>query len=279
MKIKRMSTLLLGILFGYIVLCAIAWFYQGKLIFPGSQQLTSLYNNFEAQQLALVHDGVTLQGWHLENTNVDNAHVLIYFGGNAEDVAGMLPLLDKLPIRHIYTFNYRGYGLSNGLPSQTGFYTDALAIYDRAAALHTDGNSRFFVMGRSLGSAVSGYLATRRPLQGLILLAPLKSALQNGQRTLPFVPVRWLMKHPFDLQGIAADIQAPTLMLIANNDAVIPTADSLETWQSLTGPKELVRLEEVGHNNLFDNPATFTAVERFLRRHSEKPIPVEQGYR
>lgn len=266
MKIKRMSTILLGLLICYLLLCGVAWFYQSKLIFPGSQQLTAHYQNFASREFILEQDDVTLQGWHLENLDAANSHVLFYFGGNAEDVAGMLPVLSRLPVRHVYTFNYRGYGLSDGLPSQTGFYADALAIYDRAASLHSGENVRFFVMGRSLGSAVTGYLATQKPMHGVVLLAPLKSALQNGQRTLPFVPVKWLMKHPFDLQGIASQITAPTLMLIANDDVVIPVADSLETWESLGGDKELVRLEKVGHNNLFDNPATFKAIERFLQQ-------------
>lgn len=269
MKIKRMSTILLGLILCYLLLCAVAWCYQGKLIFPGSQPLTSQYRHFADRELTLVQDDVNLQGWHLENPAANHSHVLLYFGGNAEDVAGMLPILSQLPIRHIYTFNYRSYGLSDGLPSQTGFYADALAIYNHAASLHPGENVRFFVMGRSLGSAVAGYLASQKPVQGVLLLAPLKSALQNGQRTLPFVPVKWLMKHPFDLQGIAHHISAPTLMLIANNDRVIPVADSLETWQSLGGEKELIRLENVGHNNLFDNPATFEAVKRFLQQKSE----------
>lgn len=272
MKIKRMLTLFLGLLLFYLLICGVAWFYQGKLIFPGSRQLTNLYTDFEARQLSLVSDEITLQGWHLDNPDSDNHHVLIYFGGNAEDVAGMLPVLARLPVRHVYTFNYRGYGLSDGLPSQTGFYADALTIYDRAASLHNHPDSRFFVMGRSLGTAVGGYLASERPTSGLVLLAPLKSALQNGQRTLPFVPVKWLMKHPFDLQGIAHRITASTLMLIAREDAVIPEADSLETWESLAGEKTLIHLENVGHNNLFDNPATFRAVEEFIRRYSDSPL-------
>jgi pimeloyl-ACP methyl ester carboxylesterase len=264
MKTRPMLTILFCLIVFYLVFCALAFLFQTRLIFPRAQAQASLYTTYAPQQITLQRDNVLLQGWQLENPAAPHDMVLLYFGGNAEDVISMLPTLKKIGARFIYTFNYRGYGFSEGSPSQAALYEDALAIYDHIARQHNLDQTQVLVMGRSLGSAVAGYLATQRKTDKLVLLTPLKSATQNGQRMLPLVPVRWLIQHPFDLKAHAAQFTSPVLMLIGDADVVIPPRDSRETYAAITTPKRLVDLPGVGHNNLFDNPNALKAIHEFI---------------
>src|SRR5690606_38136810 len=211
-------------------------------------------------------DNVKLEGWALgdaENPADGDALILIYFGGNGEDVVTMLPKLEKFGATKTYAFNYRGYGNSEGKASQELLFEDALAIYDHISAQHS-GNARIVIVGRSLGTAVAGYLATQRDIHGLILLTPLSSAIANGQRILPFLPIKYLIRHPFDLKTLAKDFTCPVLVLIAEADTVIPPTDSQQTYDAITSPKHLVKLPGVGHGNVFDNPNALKAVRQFL---------------
>lgn len=261
----RMAITLIWLAGFYGAFCALAFFFQTALIFPGTFTDAGAYKKFAQQEIALEHDGVRLQGWHFHNTDIEQDTLVIYFGGNGEDVVYMLPRLQKLGVANVFAFNYRGYGLSEGSPSQTALYVDALAIYDQVAAPHIDEQTRVVVIGRSLGSAVAGQLVNQRPSHGLILLTPLRSATHSGQTALPFLPVRWLIRHPLDLYSEADKIAVPVLMIVADGDTVISPRDSLETYAAITSPKQLVQLPEVGHNNLFSDADAFTAMQRFVR--------------
>lgn len=235
---------------------------QDQLLFPGADSSAGVYYRYHNSEHSLEREGIRLQGWHRRNPQGRPQQVLLYFGGNAEDGVTALPMLDSLGAEHAYTFNYRGYGQSQGKPSQAALFADALAIFDQLAQNHPQGE--FVVIGRSLGSAMAGHVASQRSLQGLILLTPLKSAKASGQRTYPFLPVGLLIRHPLDLHAIAPQIQAPSLVLIAEQDRVINPEHSLATFAALAGAKQLVRLPGVGHNNLFDNPQTLASMQAFL---------------
>lgn len=260
-----MLNILLFIILCYLIFCALAFLWQTRLIFPRAKGADSVYAQYAAHQINLQQEEVLLSGWRLENPAAENEAVLLYFGGNAEDVIDLLPTLQRIGPRYIYTYNYRGYGRSEGTPSEAAFYEDAQAIYDELARRHDLSASSIVVMGRSLGSAVAGYLATRRRVDKLILLTPLKSALENGRRRFPILPVKWLLQHPFALITHAERITCPVLMLIGDADVVIPPKDSLATYAAIHSPKELLELPGVGHNNVFDNPNALKRIQEFVK--------------
>ena len=260
----RLFTWICWLLAFYAVICAAVYFFQRALIFPGASNSDDVYLRSSPYEIWLTQDGNKLQGWYLANSAATNQTVILYFGGNAEDVVGMLPTLQKFGAAHVYTFNYRGYGKSEGAPSQAALYGDALAIYDHIATRHNTGKTRFVIIGRSLGSAVAGQLANRRTTHRLALLTPLKSAAHSGQRAYPFLPVRWLIRHPLDLYSEAAHFTFPVVMLIAEHDRVIPPADSQATFDAIASPKQLVNIASVGHNDLFSNPNALSAIQNFI---------------
>lgn len=248
---------------GYLVLCGVIFYGQNSLIFPGAKAQQALYKQYTANAIFLSNNDVTLQGWHLVDTSAQHKFVIIYFGGNAEDVVTMLPILSELDVTHLYTFNYRSYGLSEGTPSQENIYRDALVIYDELAQRHNN-TTQFILIGRSLGSAVAGHLANQRPARALILLTPLQSVAHRAQSILPFIPIKALLKHPFDLEMEAKLFELPVLMLTAQNDRVISARESHATYTQITSSKQEQQIGSVGHNNLFAKPQALHTMKEFL---------------
>jgi pimeloyl-ACP methyl ester carboxylesterase len=148
---------------------------------------------------------------------------LLYFGGNAEDVAWSLPqLAQTFPERSLYLPYYRGYGESTGKPSEAALHADALALFDRVYPEHPD----VLVMGRSLGSGVAARLATLRPVTRLLLVTPFDSLLRVAQRHYRIFPIGWLLRDTYETWRWAPQIDAPTLLLAAEHDAIVSLAQT-----------------------------------------------------
>lgn len=271
MKISFMLNLLLWLAAAYLLIALVAYLAQESLIFPRAETIHPTAEAFANERLMLKHQEVTLEGWHLVNTQAIDPRTLIYFGGNAENVASYLPLFKSLNLAHVYTFNYRGYGQSGGKPSEQAIYADATAIVNYVLQQQHITPSELVILGRSLGTAVAGEIATHYAVSQLILVTPLKSAVDNGKRTMPFLPVDWLMKHRFDLAEKAPQIHADSLIIIARNDEVIPVKDSLYTFERLAGNKQKLEINHIGHNNVFDNGAVNTAIARFIHTKTLTP--------
>ena len=179
------------------------------------------------------------------------SEAVIYFGGNAEDVARSLPTLESaFPERSLYALNYRGYGGSTGKPSEPALIADALTLFDRVHIEHP----HITIIGRSLGSGVAVHIASMRPVERLVLVTPYDSLDNVAAIHFPYFPVRWLLLDKFESWRYAPKITAPTQMIAAQNDEVIPLAstDSLSKRlpQSLT---TLTVIKGVGHNDISDS--------------------------
>lgn len=148
---------------------------------------------------------------------------LIYFGGNAEDVSYSFPGLSAaFPDHAVFLQHYRGYGGSSGKPSEAALFADALALFDHVSAEHR----QIVVVGRSLGSGVAVHLASLRPVARLVLVTPYDSLQELAARQFPLFPVRWLLLDKFESWKYAQHVTAPTLIVAAEHDEVIPRSSS-----------------------------------------------------
>ena len=240
-----------------LYLSAGAWLYlrQRRLIYyPVAHD-----RDFAAEALRLVNDGVELHGWRL-NPGRDKA--VIYFGGNSEMVTHRREFFeDVFRDYSVYLFNYRGYGLSQGSPSEAALCADALAIFDWVSARHAS----VAAYGRSLGSGVAVYLAAHRPLERLLLLTPYDSVAEVAQRLYPIFPARWLLKDRFDSAALAGRIEVPVMIASAEHDREIPLAHTLALRARFTrAPVRYVEIAGAAHNDIVDFPAYRDAVRNFV---------------
>jgi uncharacterized protein len=154
---------------------------------------------------------------------VDGPRAIIYFGGNGEDASIAVPIFAaNFPDQAIYALHYRGYGGSSGTPSEAALFEDALMLFDQARRQHP----RIGVIGRSLGSGVAVYVASRRPVEKLVLVTPYDSVEEVAVHYFPYVPVRWILRDKFESWKYAPSVNAPTLILAAERDEAIPRANT-----------------------------------------------------
>ena len=203
-------------------------------------------------------DGTRLHGWYIRSK--PGAPLVLYFGGNAEQVSWML---DEIPRRETgaawLLVDYRGYGASGGTPSEQSLESDARAWYDHFAAT----NKRIIAFGRSLGSGVAVQLAANRRLDSVILIAPFDSMVEVGKRHYPFLPVGWLLKHRFDSLSLAPKIETPLLCIAATHDEVIPAEHAKRLYDAWAGPKKWLELA-ASHNSIDGHPDYWPSIVSFL---------------
>ncbi|WP_313399745.1 alpha/beta hydrolase [Stenotrophomonas sp.] len=177
---------------------------------------------------------------------------VLYFGGNAEDVSQALPMLEQaFPGATIHAMHYRGYGGSSGSPTEARLIADALALYDASGSAATDTT----VIGRSLGSGVAVQLAAARAVQRLVLITPYDSIGDLAAGMFPLFPVRLLLRDHYDSRRYVAGIKAPTTLIIAGRDEVIPNASSLRLLQRFpSGVAQAVTIADADHNDVSAYP-------------------------
>jgi len=257
----------------------LAWLYliQERLIFypqPAPTQAPFASGYAIAEVHVATEGGLSLRGWLAKPFAGASQRLplTIYFGGNAEETSGMVALAGHFPGWSLLTVNYRGYGGNPGSPTEDALFADALAVHDFAARRADVDPARIVVIGRSLGSGVAVYLASRRLLAGVVLVTPYDSLRAVARRHYPFLPVSWLLKHGFDSIGRAPDIETPVLMLAAQRDTVIPPAHARALFERWRGPKAWLELSGAGHNDLDADPAYWQAISLFLHRVSAGPV-------
>jgi pimeloyl-ACP methyl ester carboxylesterase len=248
---------------GFVLICALLYFGQESSIFYPRPNDVELRQRYAAQRIEIKKADETLEGWWLENAQATTPAVILYFGGNAEDVLYTASEASNFDARAVVVVNYRGYGGSSGKAGQQALYDDGLAVYDYAiergvAAEH------IVVMGRSLGSGVASMLAGARPVGGAILITPFDSLAAVAAGHYPFVPVRLLLRHPFPSSDWAKRSRAPALLLAAEHDAVVPATHARKLFEAWAGPKQIHVLAETGHNDIEMHADYYRLINEFL---------------
>ena len=177
---------------------------------------------------------------------------VVYFGGNAEDVSLDLPDFSKVfPDSAIYLLHYPGYGGSAGHATEKGIVAAAFELFDSVHAQHP----HVIVIGRSLGTGVAVHVASQRQVTRLVLVTPYDSLVDVAEEHYPFLPNRLLMLDKYDSWKYAPQVTAPTKIIVAGNDEVIPRTSSerLRT-RFRSGLVSYVVVPGTGHNSISDSP-------------------------
>jgi pimeloyl-ACP methyl ester carboxylesterase len=231
----------------YLAACAALYFFQRSLIYYPHPPAAGA-----ASRMALRSGDIDLVISIRERAG---PAAVVYFGGNAEDVSGSLPELDRaFPDRALYLMNYRGYGGSGGSPGEAELQQDALALFDMARRRHPD----IVVIGRSLGSGIAVRLAAQRPVSRLVLVTPYDSLQALAAAQFPLFPVRWLLRDKYESNRHAHLVTAPTTIVMAEHDEVIPRASTESLAKRFApGVAQLTVIPGTGHNTVSGHPMYF----------------------
>lgn len=228
----------------YVGLLALIFFSQRSLIyFPQPR------SNRAASIMTLPSDSGSIL---VSMRPASGPDAVVYFGGNAEDVSLDLPgFVQVFPNDAIYLLHYPGYGGSAGHPTEKSILSAAFALFDAVHAQHPN----VTLIGRSLGTGVAIHVASERPVSRLVLVTPFDSLLDVAQEHYPFLPNRWLMLDRYDSWKYAPQVTAPTKIMVAGNDEVIPRTSTERLRKRFTqSAVSYVVVPGVGHNSISNDP-------------------------
>ena len=195
-------------------------------------------------------DGVALHGWFVPG---GDGATLVLMHGNAGNISGRLRRLAELHEAlgmNVFIFDYRGYGLSEGRPSEKGTYLDAEAALDYVASRGDVDPARTVVFGHSLGTAIAVEMAVRRDVQAVVLEAPFTSIGAMASLGYPFVPgIGRILRTKYDSLSKIGGIGAPLLVVHGERDATIPIRMGRELYEAAAEPKRLLAIPGADHDD------------------------------
>ncbi|MDR3418264.1 MAG: hypothetical protein P4L83_18985 [Nevskia sp.] len=237
----------------YLAASTVLYFEQRRLLyFPQHTRTTADHTDF-----ALDRDGVVLRGWVV---NPGQDHALLYFGGNGDAIQTMRDNFRRwAPGWTVYLVAYRGYGASEGEPTERALFGDAVALYDDVRTRHAG----IGAMGRSLGSGVATYLASVRPIDRLALVTPYDSIAHLAQARFPLFPAELTLKDKYESWRYAPKVRCPVLVLEAEQDLTVPAWSTQRLLGFFSPPPRVIRIPHSGHGSIVDSADYAAAVTAF----------------
>ena len=236
----------------WLGLCLLLWVGQERLIFFPRPLDNSSRESLAAHALvATADDGTKLAGWAIAADSKD-AGAAIFYGGNGQEISSAVAELPGYLGLAAAGLNYRGYGDSEGKPSADALRADALVAFDAAVKRLGVPEERWIVIGRSLGSHMASFVAANRNVAAVVLITPFDSVASIAAGRYPIFPVRLMLRHHFDTLAETASISAPTLVIRASDDYVVPAKSTdrlLDGWAG-SGKVTVAEIPSSGHNDI-----------------------------
>jgi fermentation-respiration switch protein FrsA (DUF1100 family) len=256
----------------YLLIVLLAWIFQERLLYLPLKKVATtpadIGLDYESVRFGTA-DGLTLTGWFVPAAT-DNQPTLLFFHGNAGNIGHRL---ESITVFHrlglnVFIVDYRGYGQSEGRPTEAGTYRDAEAAWAWLVNQRQIAPERIIIFGRSLGGGVAAYLAQKNRPAALILESTFTSAVDVAAQSYPFLPVGWLMRIQYSTQQRLSTIDCPVLIIHSPNDRVIPYPHGQQLYAAANEPKQFLQING-GHNDGFvvSNQVYETGVAQFINQY------------
>jgi len=248
---KRVITLLAFI---YILALTYLYFWQDKLIF-----LNSYSKGYSPRNVKVIKfktsDGIVLEGGYLEHKK--GLPLVLYFGGNAANVLYFLDdRAQEIKNYNFIAFNYPGYGNSEGKPSEKTILKYALEIAKKYRPQK--------IIGRSLGSAVASYVASKIEVDTLLIITPFDSIENVAQNSYPIFPIKLLIKHKFqELKWLKSSKAKEINAIFVKKDEIIPKKSIAHLRNSMKFNKVVIL--DATHNYIYDYKDIARQIESLLK--------------
>jgi uncharacterized protein len=229
---------------------------------------------FEDVQLNAT-DGVRLHGWYCTPHTgrggalepIQTNATLLFLHGNAGNISHRYEIVEdlvKLPV-NVFIIDYRGYGKSEGSPSEQGLYADARAAWDYLTKTRGIPASHIVIFGESLGGAVAIDLASRTNACGLVVQSSFTSIGDMAAELLPFVP-RFMLRTKMDSLSKIASVSVPKLFIHSQADEIVPYKLGRRLFDAAPAPKQFYEVKGASHNLTFElgGAAYYEALRSFI---------------
>ena len=255
----------------YLALAGALWLLQPRLVFlpdaGGGIQRTPDVAGLGYRDVRIpTADGLQLAGWLVAGPGPE-APTVLFLHGNAGNIGDRIDTLDLLHRAGaaVLIIDYRGYGASEGSPSEQGLHADALAAWRWLVEEEHADPERIVLFGRSLGAAVAAELATRVRPAGVVLESAFTSLPALAAHHYPWLPARWLTRYRFATDAALERVEAPVLVAHSADDEIVPFEHGQRLARMRPPVIEFQRLTG-DHNSAFlvSQPDYGRALARFL---------------
>ena len=265
--------------FVYLGLAIVLYIGQSNLVFMPSKDIIETPETvgikFEDLQIT-TKDNVNLAAWFVpfrDNNPLGKSVVLFCHGngGNISNRVSYLPIFKDLGLA-TFLFDYRGYGRSEGNPSEEGTYNDVEAAWQYLTQEKQIPPQKIIIYGESLGGAIASYIAekTSRDQQnagGLILASTFTSISDRAAEIYPFLPIRFLSRFSYNSINRLPNIKMPVLVIHSTDDEIIPFHHGDRNFQIANQPKQLVKLRGDHNNGFLDSAEIYrTGMNGFIQK-------------
>ncbi len=260
------------VLFAYVGLVLFVMIFEERFIFyptpyPDGDWEVSRFQPAEGQIAPRIEDcfftttdSVKLHGWLCTPqqktggavADVPTRMTLLWFHGNAGNLSyryDMLRALIKIPVR-IFIMDYRGYGRSEGTPSEEGLYRDAQAAWEYLTTERGFSARQLIIFGKSLGGVPAIDLATKVEAAGLIVQSSFTSAADMARAVLPFIPSA-IIRTRMDSRSKIQSVRCAKLIIHSPADEVVPFALGRKLFEVAAEPKQFYEVKNAGHNETY----------------------------
>ncbi len=257
------------------------YYLQGKLLFYPNNSVTcfeqiKVDRSFRSVELT-AKDGTKLCGWLRMNAGETKAPLILYFGGNGESSSKTFSkflkngTFAKFAGYNVMMVDYRGYGYSAGKPDDKTMFSDALDVYDYAVKQSYTDPSRVVPIGYSIGTGEAVYVASQRPAEGLVLVAPYYSGekLYNGMLDIFHGPLTCLMRYQFDTEKYAPQVKCRPLIFTSKKDEMISWQQSEALSKRFPAIDKLEFIDGATHNTYFQQAKITGEMQSYLTKLQE----------
>lgn len=231
-----------------------------SIFFPMAEiEFTPEFINLTYEDVYLeTKDNIKINAWFIPYTNAK--YTILFYHGNAGNIGHRL---DKINLLHqigtnIFIIDYRGFGRSQGRPSEHGIYIDAQAAYDYLVNTRRIQPEDIILYGESLGGAAAVDLASKIKIRALIVEGTFSRGQDMAKRMYPFLP-SILFSRKFDSLKKIKEVKAPKLFIHSKDDEIVPLNLAKKLFNVAPEPKYFVEMSG-GHNEGFlDSQGKYTS--------------------
>ncbi len=249
----RLVNLLVTLVIAYLLALVAIRLFESHLIFfpnyPGRLEGDWHPRNLPVQDVWLnSSDGTRLHAWWIPNDHAK--FTFLAFHGNASNIANRAEVYEFLrdTPANVFALEYRGYGHSEGKPSEAGIYRDADAAYQYLVNTKAIAPKSIVSFGQSLGTAVAADLAAHRQVGAVVLEAPFPSASVLARKLFWFFPgIELLVRGQLNTASRLNETSVPILIVHCTDDRVIPFPFGQAVYNSAPSPKRFLRIDGLCH--------------------------------
>jgi fermentation-respiration switch protein FrsA (DUF1100 family) len=246
-------SIVLVVFVAYSILALALYFMQPAFLYSPVRQVP--YNpsdiNLPFENIVFeTKDRLKLSAWFIP---AEKAELTVLFchgnGGNMTHRLDTINILNELGL-NCFIFDYRGYGASEGKPSEAGTYRDAEAAYKWLTQKKSISPENIILFGRSLGGSIAAYLATKIEAKALIVESSFTSYVDIGKKFYPYMPIRLAAIYSYPTIDYIRRVRYPVMIIHSRNDEIIPFEFGLRLYDAANEPKEFIEISG-SHNDGF----------------------------